>query len=141
MTKDYSCGFVPVDDEGRYLILQHRAGHWDFPKGHREPGETDEETAQREVAEETGLAIERLLPQEWRITYVLPQGRPKEVVFFAGRIGRQEPKLQKSEVLRALRLPFREALERLTYPENRKVLQAVHEALQSLHETQGGRGS
>lgn len=38
-----------------YLLLQYRHRHWDFPRGHVEPGETDEMTAQREIKEETSL--------------------------------------------------------------------------------------
>jgi len=38
-----------------YLLLEHRAGHWKFPKGLIEKGEKLEETAMRECQEETGL--------------------------------------------------------------------------------------
>lgn len=39
-------------------MVQHRIGNgaWLFPKGHVEPGETDEEAARREIEEETGLS-------------------------------------------------------------------------------------
>ena len=37
------------------LLLIFRRGKWDLPKGKTEPGETMEETALREVEEETGL--------------------------------------------------------------------------------------
>ena len=40
-----------------YLLLHYEAGHWDFPKGNIEKGEKSEETAQREIKEETGLEI------------------------------------------------------------------------------------
>ena len=36
-----------------------RSCHWGFPKGHVEKDETDEETAKREVLEETGLKVEK----------------------------------------------------------------------------------
>ena len=50
---------VMVFDEHQRLLLQHRTddGTWDFPGGFMEPGETTEETARREVLEETGLEI------------------------------------------------------------------------------------
>jgi 8-oxo-dGTP pyrophosphatase MutT (NUDIX family) len=32
--------------------------HWEFPSGYYEPGESFEETAEREVLEETGVAVE-----------------------------------------------------------------------------------
>ena len=39
----------------KYLLLKHRAGHWNFPKGLIEKGEKLQEAALREVKEETGL--------------------------------------------------------------------------------------
>ena len=41
------------------VLLRHRfGGHWSFPKGHVEAGETERQTALREVKEETGLTVE-----------------------------------------------------------------------------------
>ncbi len=39
----------------KYLLLRHRKGHWDLPKGNIEPGERPRETALRELIEETGI--------------------------------------------------------------------------------------
>ena len=39
------------------LLLETPSGQWGLPKGTPEPGEALEETAAREVAEETGLAV------------------------------------------------------------------------------------
>ena len=38
-----------------YLILNYNYGHWDFPKGNIESGETEIETIKREILEETGI--------------------------------------------------------------------------------------
>ncbi|NTW14519.1 MAG: NUDIX domain-containing protein [Candidatus Moranbacteria bacterium] len=46
----------------QYLVLRYRSGHFDFPKGHMEEGETPEETAQRETGEEVGIWKTRVLP-------------------------------------------------------------------------------
>lgn len=60
---------------GKLLVLRTRHGHWVFPKGNVEPGESLEETAVREVREETGLAarITRALGQT-RYRYTLGRG-------------------------------------------------------------------
>lgn len=44
-------------DNGKllFLLLHYPAGHWDFPKGKIEKGETYKQTVRREVMEETGI--------------------------------------------------------------------------------------
>jgi 8-oxo-dGTP pyrophosphatase MutT (NUDIX family) len=41
--------------EREFLLLHYPSGHWDFPKGHVEKNETEDQTLRREVAEETGI--------------------------------------------------------------------------------------
>ncbi len=52
-----SCGFLIFrrQPDFTFLLMKH-ADRWDIPKGHVDPGETDEETALRELIEETGIA-------------------------------------------------------------------------------------
>ena len=60
-----SCGAVVyriISGTPRFLLIRNRrSAHWGFPKGHMEFGETPEETAAREVLEETGIHI-KILP-------------------------------------------------------------------------------
>jgi len=62
MKREKSCGALVVRKNGEnfdLVLLRHRfGGHWSFPKGHVEAGESERQTALREVREETGLAIE-----------------------------------------------------------------------------------
>lgn len=58
MKKDISIGAViyKLDkDKIFFLIIKHAKGHWAFPKGHGESGETEIQTAKRELFEETGI--------------------------------------------------------------------------------------
>lgn len=49
---------VVIQNENKQILLQHRKdGNWGLPGGLMEPGESLEETAIREVYEETGLNI------------------------------------------------------------------------------------
>ena len=56
--EERSAGAILYNDgkhDRRFLLLRYPAGHWDFPKGNIEKGETERETVTREVREETGL--------------------------------------------------------------------------------------
>ena len=46
-----------IGEHGTIAMIRNHNGNgaWLFPKGHPEPGETDEDTARREIAEEAGL--------------------------------------------------------------------------------------
>ena len=46
----------------QFLLLHYPAGHWDFPKGNIEVGETEEQTALRELEEETGITDAKIIP-------------------------------------------------------------------------------
>ena len=45
-----------------YLLLHYGSGHWEFPKGHIEGKESEEETVLRETAEETGIKDLKIIP-------------------------------------------------------------------------------
>ena len=62
-TREYTAGGVVFRRESEdieILMIQDRLGRWTIPKGHVEKGESLEQTALREVAEETGLTRLRL---------------------------------------------------------------------------------
>ena len=55
-----AAGGVVIDNDGNTLMISRR-GRWDLPKGHWEEGESIEECALREVAEETGVVPSEIL--------------------------------------------------------------------------------
>ncbi len=60
MTDNYderAAGFILYKNNGerKYLLLLHGNDYWNFPKGKLESGETEMETAIRELEEETGI--------------------------------------------------------------------------------------
>jgi len=58
LLREHSAGAVVYREEGgeyKFLILKYGLGHWDFPKGNVEKGESEIETVKREIAEETGI--------------------------------------------------------------------------------------
>jgi bis(5'-nucleosidyl)-tetraphosphatase len=52
----------PVRLTRLFLVLHYPAGHWDFPKGAVEKGETQEQAAKREIMEETGIRVDAFIP-------------------------------------------------------------------------------
>lgn len=95
-----SCGVIPyrkAGQETQYLILLQTNGCWSFPKGHMEPGETETETALRELREEAGLTAS-LIPGLRAVSeYSIPPHTKKQVVLFLGEV-RGDLALQEKEI-------------------------------------------
>ncbi len=47
--------FRCVGDKIQYLLIRYRNGHWEFPRGKMEDGESHIDTMRRELREETGI--------------------------------------------------------------------------------------
>jgi len=107
------------------IVLVHRPryGDWGLPKGKLDPGETVEEAALREVEEETGLVC-RLLRPFGETTYFDRKGRLKRVWYLVMEplTGRFTPS---REVDATRWLTVSEALQLLTYPLDRELLEAT----------------
>ena len=96
-----SCGVIPYryhNGQREYLILLQNNHFWSFPKGHMEPGETQEQTALRELFEETGLQASLIPGKKAEVAYDLPSvNRKKQVVLYLGKT-KGTVRLQESEV-------------------------------------------
>ena len=132
-----SFGVIPVRQSGEgwsVFLIQHRKGrYWGFPKGHAEPGETPEQSATRELLEETNLTIIRFLsidPIKEEYTFLLRGKRVfKRVVYYVAEVG-GDVSLQMEEIADGMWVPFPEALKKPTHPEGRAILQQVYEKLE-----------
>jgi len=74
-------GGLVFNATGEVLLIRDRNGYWVFPKGHVEPRESPEETARREVAEETGVAA-RVIAKIGETSYVNDRGQARRVSWF-----------------------------------------------------------
>lgn len=85
-----SCGVLPwraVDGEREYLIVFEQFSQcWSLPKGHMEAGETEADTALRELFEETGLTAKLDTSKSAVIEYPISPIARKQVVFFPGEV-------------------------------------------------------
>ena len=89
MTYEKSCcGIVYRKFHGNteILLIKHiKSGYWSFPKGHVENSETEEETAKREIKEETGIDVYIDSGFRETVTYSPRKDAKKEVVYFVAR--------------------------------------------------------
>jgi ADP-ribose pyrophosphatase YjhB (NUDIX family) len=107
--------------EGRphVLLIRDPYKKWGLPKGHTEVGETLEETALREVAEETGLSKLELGPELITIDWTF-QGRGERIhkfaTFFLMSSSEGEPEPERSEGITAAEwVPLSAAHARISY--------------------------
>jgi 8-oxo-dGTP diphosphatase len=120
-----AAGGVVIRDgpNGPEVALVHRPRYddWSLPKGKRDPAETDEQCAVREVEEEAGLSC-ALGPELLPTAYVDRRGRPKVVRYWLMRVIGSRPFEANDEVDRLAWLTIDEALQRLSYPHDADVL-------------------
>lgn len=133
MKQEKSCGAVIFrEDHTRrfYLVLKSTQGHTTLCKGHVEGAETEHETAVREIWEETGLRVDFVDGFRDVITYAPRPGCVKDVVFFLARAAEGALVCQPEEVADARFLPYEAALEALTHPSDRAVLEKARAFLE-----------
>ena len=127
MKLEKSCGAVLFTIGGKrcyVLVRSANKRHWGLPKGHVEAGETEQETALREVIEETGIKASLTEGFRKQIEYDMPNGARKQVVFFVAKYdgATQEFVLNPSEVSDIVAVPLDEALKMITHDAVRQVL-------------------
>jgi len=122
MNKEKSCGCVILNDNNEVLLIHHNAGHWDFPKGHVEEGETEIQTAVREVKEETNIDVEVNEKYRYTIEYSPKEGITKEVVFFLAQNTNDNKQPQLEEVCEVKWFEMNEAIEKITFSNAKEIL-------------------
>ena len=108
-----------------YLLLNYKAGHWDFPKGNIEVGEDEIQTARREIREETGIDdVEFFKDFKNKIHYYYRHDQrliQKEVIFYIAKTNIKQVKLSHEHNAYSWRV-YDKALALLTYKNAKKVL-------------------
>ncbi|HEX2951281.1 MAG TPA: NUDIX domain-containing protein [Armatimonadota bacterium] len=141
MATEKSAGAViyKVTEDGNllFLLLQPGPGKpWGFPKGKIDYGETEEEAARREIAEESGLT-EIELDTDFRLVihYTYRHGKTivrKDVVYFVARTLTSQIRISWEHV--AYRwATLHEALELVVYENARNTLRKAFEHIKKAH--------
>ena len=135
MPREISAGVILFRQapELHYLLLHYGSGHWDFPKGHIETGEDAQQTARRELKEETGIA-EACFVDGYKQTlrYFFRQkgiGIFKIVIYFLAETDQSEISLS-HEHIGFDWLPYDLAMARLTFKNSQDLLAKAREHLQ-----------
>ena len=104
------------------LIKNQNGGHWSFPKGHVEAGETEEETAVREIKEETGIDV--ILDTSFRrvITYLPKKEVTKDVVYFLAKATSYDYVPQEEEIAKIKWVEINHAASMLSYDNDRQLV-------------------
>ena len=115
-----------------YLLLesQNKGHFWGFPKGHVEGNETLEETAKREIKEETQLVLPIDTSFHVYTEYDLPNGNRKQMTLYTADLTQSEDiHLQAEEIKNCGWLNYADARERLTYNNLKQLLDQVNDHL------------
>lgn len=126
-----SCGaiiFNDLSDERYFLVVKNNNGrYWGFPKGHIEVGETEEQTALREVKEETNLDVAILDGFRRTSIYRLFGQVKKKVVIFLAEANSKKVTVQNSEIEKFKWLKKEDIYEALNHRNDLKIFEAAIE--------------
>ena len=124
MIKEKSCGAVVYrkNNNLEFLLLKHNRGHYSFPKGHVENNETEEETAIREIKEETNIEVKLDTNFRYTVTYSPKPNVTKDVIYFVAEKNKGTEKPQETEIQSLTWKTKEEALNLITYDNDREVL-------------------
>lgn len=118
--------------EIEYLLLesQNKGHFWGSPKGHVEGNETLEETAKREIKEETQLVLPIDTSFHVYTEYDLPNGNRKQMTLYTADLTQSEDiHLQAEEIKNCGWFNYADARERLTYDNLKQLLDQVNDHL------------
>lgn len=128
-----SCGgiiFYNGKQNTKILLVKNTNGrYWSFPKGHIEQGETEKETAAREIKEETGLDVD--IKKDFReVSDYCPFGKiRKHVVFFLAQAFTDDVKIQEEEISEYIWVDLQQARKVCSYDNDLRIIEKAETAI------------
>lgn len=152
-----SCGTIIFNTDATKVLLIRSNKYWQCPKGFREPGETQKETALRETREEVGLKFKLqdlgkkfTIRYEYQVSpyilnrhlkeikesgepqYMFPGTRKRKVSLFLVRTNKTKFKIQEEEVDEARWVDIKTAIRLMRYSRQKPILIAALKSLKHL---------
>lgn len=125
LIKQKSCGCIIIQNKKVLLVYEKGRNFWGFPKGHVEDGETELETALREVKEEVGLDVEINEEKRYVLNYIIRDEIDKTTVLYLAKPKSEEITMQESEIENVKWCDFNEALDTLTFDNWKELFREV----------------
>ena len=126
MIYEKSCGAIvyrKYHGNTEILLIRHiKSGYWSFPKGHAEEGETEAETAMREIKEETGLDVFVDTGFRETVTFSPRRDATKTVVYFVAKAKNHDFSPQTGEISEIKWVEISRAMQHLTYDNDRIIV-------------------
>ncbi len=136
--QDFSYGVIPlkkIDLQWSILLVHQNAKYWSFPKGHKEVNETPLQAAKRELQEETGLVVTKLLVDEpivERYSF-FNHGTPiDKTVFYFIALVTGVLKVQEDEILEAKWVSLEEACDLVTFSQGKLLCKQIIDILSEI---------
>ena len=144
MNKEFSAGAIIFKKKGAdilfLVIYSGRNKIWGFPKGHLEKGETEKESAVREIKEEAGLEDLKFIEGfTGKVTYETISKRPpfkgdkikKYVTYFLCEAGNQDIIVDGREITDHRFLNFSQAEELIKFSNLKNILRRAYDFLRA----------
>lgn len=129
LKKETSCGCIITKNNKVLLVYEKRGNFWGFPKGHMEEGETEIETALREVKEEVGIDVKINPEKRYPINYIIGNEIDKTTVLYLATPITEDVVMQEAEIENFKWCSYEEALETLTFDNWKELFKEVMKEL------------
>lgn len=137
MPTEHSAGaviFKKEKKEIKYLLLhyKYKSEYWGFPKGNIENDETEEQTAQREIREETNLEVDLIPDFKEKVSWFYKkedQTIYKETVFFLAQAKSDGQVKISDEHLGYAWHTYQNAYKKLKFKNSQEILKKAHQFL------------
>jgi len=107
------------------VLFEVKKTQWLYPRGHMDAGETEEQTAVREVKEETGVDIEIVPGFREQFEYWFTKDKQKilkEAVVLVARATSTQLKPQLTEIDKVAWVPVKDAVDKISFETTKDVL-------------------